>query len=529
MAEDPRYRSQRSDPYSQDRASRSASGPQDDPLAELARLIGQDEAFIAASREGARARYIDPHREPDAGASAPNWLARTGQPSNRGGDRAGTYEETGPRDPRYYSDAEFEPGHRARQAPARWDAGSEEDESHYGEVDHEARHDWQESRYDPPQDADDPYRIAAEDGRYDRLPGEKGYDDAADPASPMDPFEPRDRFHHAEDGEEHASRLRRRGGVLTIAAVLGLAAVGTAAAFGYRAWTSGSSSGPPPVIKADTAPTKVVPAQAGDGQPNKLIYDRIGEKIQSSTDKMVSREEQPLELRDMARQPGARAVLPPPGTPGNVTIGAQPPAYAAPPPPVAGNPGPNEPKKVRTFPIRPDQVSTLPGPGESEPLPARPVTTTNVGPSAASPPQAARSPAPLPPSTRPAAPKPGASAPLSLNPPAEAPAANSRSGTASAQPAPYRTAALPSTAEAGNYVVQLSSQQSDSEARKSFRSLQAKYPGVLGDREPLISRADLGNKVYYRAQVGPFATAADANQLCSSLKAAGGQCIVHRN
>ena len=48
--------------------------------------------------------------------------------------------------------------------------------------------------------------------------------------------------------------------------------------------------------------------------------------------------------------------------------------------------------------------------------------------------------------------------------------------------------------------------------------------------ETVIRRADLGSKgVYYRAQVGPFGTAEDANQLCSNLKAAGGQCIVQRN
>src|SRR6266699_3290644 len=459
MADDPRYRSQRPDPYAQDRASRPASGPQDDPLAELARLIGQDEAFIAASREGARTRPRDRQREPDRDTSAPNWLTRAGQHPDHVGDEARTYEaETGRRDPGYFSDLELETGRRSRQPTARWDARSEDD-------------------------------------------------------------------------DRHASRLRRRCGILTVAAVLGLAAVGTAAAFGYRAWTAGSSStGQPPLIKADTAPTKVVPAQVGDGQQNKLIYDRIGEKIQSSNDRMVSREEQPLEPRDMPRQPGTRSVLPAPGTPGSVTIGAQPPAYAAPPAPPVGNPGANEPKRVHTITIRPDQVSTLPAPGESERLPARSVTTTNVGPTAAPAAPAApagRSAAPAP-APKPSAPKPAS--PLTLSPSAEDPPPSSRSGTTPAQPAPYRTAALPSGAEAGNYVVQISSQRSESEAQASFRALQAKYPNVLGSRQPLIRRADLGSKgVYYRAQVGPFATADDANQLCGNLKAAGGQCIVQRN
>src|SRR5260370_30062635 len=120
---------------------------------------------------------------------------------------------------------------------------------------------------------------------------------------------------------------------------------------------------------------------------------------------MASREDQPLGPRDMPRKRGTRWVLPAPGPRGSVTIGAQPPAYAAPPAPPVGNPGANEPKRVHTITIRPDQVSTLPAPGESERLPARSVTTTNVGPTAAPAAPAGRPPAPAPP-PKPPAPKP---------------------------------------------------------------------------------------------------------------------------
>ena len=50
----------------------------------------------------------------------------------------------------------------------------------------------------------------------------------------------------------------------------------------------------------------------------------------------------------------------------------------------------------------------------------------------------------------------------------------------------------------------------------------------LGDRQPIvIRRADLGSKgVFYRAMVGPFRSAHEASQFCSSYKAAGGQCVV---
>jgi hypothetical protein len=78
--------------------------------------------------------------------------------------------------------------------------------------------------------------------------------------------------------------------------------------------------------------------------------------------------------------------------------------------------------------------------------------------------------------------------------------------------------------------VQLSSQRSEAEAQASYRSLQSKYPDQLSDRSVMIRRVDLGSKgVYYRAMVGPFASSDEASQLCSDLKAAGGQCLIQRN
>ena len=82
----------------------------------------------------------------------------------------------------------------------------------------------------------------------------------------------------------------------------------------------------------------------------------------------------------------------------------------------------------------------------------------------------------------------------------------------------------------GGYAVQISSQRNEKEVQSSFLALQAKYPNLLGGREPMVRRADLGAKgVYYRTMVGPFVSAEQANELCSNLKAAGGSCIVQQN
>ena len=85
-------------------------------------------------------------------------------------------------------------------------------------------------------------------------------------------------------------------------------------------------------------------------------------------------------------------------------------------------------------------------------------------------------------------------------------------------------------ATGGGYTVQVSSQRSEEEAQSTFRDLQAKYPNVLGGRAPIIRRADLGAKgIFFRTMVGPFASADEATELCSNLKAAGGACLVQKN
>lgn len=101
--------------------------------------------------------------------------------------------------------------------------------------------------------------------------------------------------------------------------------------------------------------------------------------------------------------------------------------------------------------------------------------------------------------------------------------------TASTAPIVAATPPAPS-ATAGGHVVQVSSQKNEGEAKASFRALQAKYPSVLAGRSPLIRKAELGDRgTVYRVQLGPFASANQANDLCTNLKAAGGQCIVQRN
>ena len=65
-------------------------------------------------------------------------------------------------------------------------------------------------------------------------------------------------------------------------------------------------------------------------------------------------------------------------------------------------------------------------------------------------------------------------------------------------------ARTPATQVAGGaYVVQVSAQKTEDEARASYQVLQQKYPSVLGGRDPIIRRAELGQSgTWYRVHVG---------------------------
>ena len=81
---------------------------------------------------------------------------------------------------------------------------------------------------------------------------------------------------------------------MTIVAVLVLAFVGTAAAYGYRSFTGSPRSGDPPVIKAEPGANKIVPPTQTSDTTGKIV-DRIGGNG-SGQERVVPREEQPIDI-----------------------------------------------------------------------------------------------------------------------------------------------------------------------------------------------------------------------------------------
>jgi hypothetical protein len=292
-----------------------------------------------------------------------------------------------------------------------------------------------------------------------------------------------------EDYTNDQSRYRRSSLVLLLA-ILGLAILGVAGAYGYR----GIFGGPVlPTLAPTSKANKIAPVSTVLEAKSTTNTDQAGTTSTDSTENSVSREEQypkPHVIRTIPITPDegslrGAAVPTPPGAvqinqavPGSaMSVWPPPPAIAAPTAPTAAPmPAPlpqvlSEPKKTHSGKNRADQS------GAADPRPE------------------AHSPA----------------APIALgNPTSAAPMAASVSD--------------------GGYAVQVTSERNESNAQAALQALQVKYPNQLRGRQPIIRRVDLGAKgIYYRVLISPFASVDEAAGLCSRLKAAGGNCIVQRN
>jgi len=467
-----------------------------DPLAELARLIGQTDPFGATAkpsqapappplprdyRDHYEPQYEEPIEDEEAPpAGPPPWMQR----ANARAQQRGVQRDVPPEQD--YPD-EVHPRHRYAQPTPQYDDYRDE-QAAYAETEQHA----DPSRYD--------------DALYGQL--ESGTQDyQRDPAYPDDPYAYQDGY----EGEAEEPTRKRRGGLLTVFAVLALAVVGTGAAFAYRTYIGGPKAGDPPIIKADNTPTKVVPAPADTASktPDRLPSADGPEKI-------VPREERPVDVN--AGNGAPRVVFPPltpngnPPPPASVATAAPPPQVAAPAvAPTNGTLPSSEPRKIRTLSVRGDQADAA-----AAPVPP---------PAAAAPAKPAKSAAAAAPRSSPTG---AATGPLSLSPDAaqaSVPPAEPRH-VAALQPPQGAPATDTAPASESHFLVSITSQPSEAEAQASFRLMQKKYPDQLGSRSPVIRRVEGKKGVSYRALVGPFASREEAKQFCTGYSSAGGQCWI---
>lgn len=276
---DNNFRSDRNrDPLAHRSADAAAREAVDDPLAELARLIGQS-ATVSDDR------YTSPPRDYAAPAGHVDWAA----------------------DDRY-----------AEQSDVDQEAYDQRYEQRYDE-----RYD---ERREPPPLADprlpQPPALSARDRTYAPPPARQlsapalmspphyRDDQEAEGGPQLPAFLPRapdsryqyddqeqggsDDQYALDDYEDDAPNGRRRGGFVVIAAVLGLAVLGTAGAFAYRTMFGGSVlPSLPPIIKADDGPTRIMPNTA-NAQGGASI--QVGANSSGSGDQLVPRQETPVNV-----------------------------------------------------------------------------------------------------------------------------------------------------------------------------------------------------------------------------------------
>lgn len=357
----------------------------------------------------------------------------------------------------------------------------------------------------------------------------------------------------AEDEMPDLEPRRSRKGLYTAAALIVVGVVGVGAAMSLRGTTT-RPDGQPPTISAANGPTKVEPANPGGADipnQNKQIYERPSDTPVGKT-KVVSGEEQPVDVQQAARSLPARVVMPGPGsgvatTPAANALSQAPasiprdvvPSEPAltPVPPV---PGLGEPRRVRTVSIRPDgtpapaatstasytngaaplATGSAPAARPSAIVPADPTTTTATTTTSTTQPR------PRPSNVQvqePAKVQDRAATPAAATTPS-APLRIANAAPAAAAPA---TAAIRSGT--GDFVVQLGAPGSESEARATFAALQRKYPDQLGGQPPIVRKTELaGGKTVFRLRVGPYSRD-DATTMCAALQSAGGQCFIAKN
>ncbi len=294
------------DDYGRGSDQHGQSKGESDPLAELARLIGQTDPFAmgranpkAAPRSEQRSQHqpqyetqqYQPEPEPEPEVELPPgplpWMRRANVQPQPQQD--------------YDDEPEYQPSpvHPLQRYAAQQAAPAPQYQApQYPAPQHQApEYQEQEQYQDEPQYAEDaqPDPARYDDALYGKLDQDQDYQ--REPAYPDDPY-----AYQGYD-EEPEEQPRKRGGMITVAAVLALAVLGTGGAFAYRSFVGSPRSGEPPVIKADVSPTKVVPTPA-DSAPK--VADRMTQG--DGNEKLVPREEAPV---DVNARSGPRIAYPP--------------------------------------------------------------------------------------------------------------------------------------------------------------------------------------------------------------------------
>jgi hypothetical protein len=228
-------------------AQPATSGGRNDPLAELARIVGQDDPFqsLLSNEASQRTRPAAAHSMDDLFAVPPQAAPAARAPQQSQGDLNG------------FDHASYDM--RSYAQPASQAYGHQAPEAY----------------------ADDAY---GQQAYYEGQGEPQGYEN---------------------DAYEAYEKPRSRKGLIAIGAVLGAAVLGGGAAFFMGGAHSAIGGGEPPLIKATNEPIKVQPQNPGGVEipnQNKQIYERSNQNAET---KVVTRTEQPVDVNQAVRMNAA--------------------------------------------------------------------------------------------------------------------------------------------------------------------------------------------------------------------------------
>jgi hypothetical protein len=301
-------------------------------------------------------------------------------------------------------------------------------------------------------------------------------------------------------GSRNIDPPRRRSIWPSIAVVAAAMAFGGVIWFAYQSGKNGSG-GMPPLVKAETGPTKVKPDNPGGQEipfQDSTVYDRLDQNGQKPVvEKLLPETETPVTRPPPAPAPApqneATALAPQAGGEAPAALPQGNGVVVAPPPP------PESDGSATALAPSGPVVAPPPAPAAQQATPA---------------PQVAMVPSP-----RPAAPPP-ASKPA----PAAKPAPDSIAALIGASEA---SVTLPpqAAAGAGGYRLRLSAVRSQDEVAGEWARLKRRYP-ELASLKSTSSKIDMPDKgTFYRVEAGPL-NASEAKSTCDRLRTQGLGCIV---
>lgn len=528
-----------------ERRLRQHSSHDDDPLAEMARLVGEqhDPYGDVFAREVDR-RQPEPERRQPAGhpskmfadfaaieaglrgAIAPHGEAPSHQPAHPAPSHAtppSSYQQPGRSEPTFAA----HDGRGYHHDPAFDEMQARERQTRQGQDPAYAQH---PGYAQAPGYAQDPAYV--QDPAYAQNPAY-----AQDPAYAHEQgYDPSQGYGHQDwvsddrvpAAQQPAARSRRP--VYVMAATIAICLVGIGGVFALKGQSR--SPGEIKTIMAATGPTKIQPPEdsAREQAPDAAV---TGASNGQTPTKLVTREEQPVDLaqtvqdnaaRDAASHPETNASnVPVPLSPnqaqsagrdGADAIGDKVDSFG-----LSGFPAP---KRVKVVSVRPDGtiLSTAEQPADAAPRQNK--TSDKAGPvaKAATPKTTSR----IAPSAKPedaatddagATPKPTRTKPQRV---------------ATADPGEQNADATetPAAEGSGGFSVQLAAPASETDAKAALNKYARKYSGALSGHHLGYHRAVSNGKAVYRVRVGSLSKE-QAVSMCEKLKSDGGSCFIAKN